>query len=284
MKGEWRLNLEHLGIEIAFPGTPPAEIRTAMVAQGFRWSGRSRVWYTKDAPDRREWVAAQDWATQGEAVGTRLTFEERMVIKAERAAARGERLVGYIESAETRAARQLHNCREIGDIRPIKQPAMVDTADMNRRAAPNTEAVKQGPKVQDKTTGGAQSERYGDPAFLARRIKECKTQLRRLNDHAREWENERPLRQAFLAFKASDGKRFGPGWDDRFAALEFACFTQEPESPPFQKLIVDVQSKLAFCQRKLEELGGATSDPGGVGATAGSEPQQGPIKTPGEVA
>lgn len=42
-----RRNLEHDGIEIAFPAKPEPEILARIKGAGFRWSSRSKVWYKK---------------------------------------------------------------------------------------------------------------------------------------------------------------------------------------------------------------------------------------------
>ncbi len=57
-----QFNPDRQGIELAFHGKPAVEIREAMKDAGFRWHGKTKVWYAKDTPARRafaEGIVAQ---------------------------------------------------------------------------------------------------------------------------------------------------------------------------------------------------------------------------------
>ena len=51
--------IESYGVEITFPAKPPAEILTALKAQGFRWNPRAKVWWrrrVKGVADLIGWI------------------------------------------------------------------------------------------------------------------------------------------------------------------------------------------------------------------------------------
>ena len=50
------LNDEKAGIEIAFPGKPEEDIRTALKTHGFRWSRFQKIWYTRQTPEKLEFA------------------------------------------------------------------------------------------------------------------------------------------------------------------------------------------------------------------------------------
>lgn len=51
-KAYWRKNEEHKGIEVVFPSSPKAEIRTALKSNGFRWHNTKKMWFAKETNDR----------------------------------------------------------------------------------------------------------------------------------------------------------------------------------------------------------------------------------------
>lgn len=51
-KAYWRKNEEHKGIEVVFPSSPKAEIRTALKSNGFRWHNTKKMWFAKETKDR----------------------------------------------------------------------------------------------------------------------------------------------------------------------------------------------------------------------------------------
>lgn len=51
-KAYWRRNEEHKGLEVVFPSTPKAEIRTALKTNGFRWHNAKKMWFAKETKDR----------------------------------------------------------------------------------------------------------------------------------------------------------------------------------------------------------------------------------------
>jgi hypothetical protein len=50
------LNEEKNGIEIRFPGIPPAGTRDRLKAAGWRWSRFNGCWYAKDTPGNRKFA------------------------------------------------------------------------------------------------------------------------------------------------------------------------------------------------------------------------------------
>ena len=51
-KAYWRKNEEHKGIEVVFPSSPKAEIRTALKVNGFRWHNTKKMWFAKETKER----------------------------------------------------------------------------------------------------------------------------------------------------------------------------------------------------------------------------------------
>lgn len=51
-KAYWRKNEEHKGIEVVFPSSPKAEIRTALKSNGFRWHNTKKMWFAKETKER----------------------------------------------------------------------------------------------------------------------------------------------------------------------------------------------------------------------------------------
>lgn len=51
-KAYWRKNEEHKGIEVVFPSSPKAEVRTALKVNGFRWHNAKKMWFAKETKER----------------------------------------------------------------------------------------------------------------------------------------------------------------------------------------------------------------------------------------
>ena len=51
-KAYWRRNEEHKGLEVVFPSSPKAEIRTALKVNGFRWHNTKKMWFAKETKER----------------------------------------------------------------------------------------------------------------------------------------------------------------------------------------------------------------------------------------
>lgn len=51
-KAYWRKNEEHKGIEVVFPSSPKAEVRTALKVNGFRWHNTKKMWFAKETKER----------------------------------------------------------------------------------------------------------------------------------------------------------------------------------------------------------------------------------------
>lgn len=49
-------NQEKSGIELIFPAKPELEVLAQLKSNGFRWSGRKKLWWAKDTEDRRNFV------------------------------------------------------------------------------------------------------------------------------------------------------------------------------------------------------------------------------------
>ena len=52
VKAYWQRNAEHKGLEVVFPSSPKAEIRTALKTNGFRWHNTKKLWFAKETKER----------------------------------------------------------------------------------------------------------------------------------------------------------------------------------------------------------------------------------------
>lgn len=63
MTARVQTNVEHNGVEIVFPAKPEQQTIEALKAGGFRYNGKTKVWYHKDTPENR--AAAEEIARTG---------------------------------------------------------------------------------------------------------------------------------------------------------------------------------------------------------------------------
>jgi len=232
---EWRVNHEHNGLEISFDGKPASSVIASLKQNGFRWAHTSKVWYAKDYTYRREFL--NTLATQGEDVAASgATFAEQMEAKAEKAGARQERLETAAEKASAEATRRFNTVHQIGDMIPMGQPVLVGHHSEGRHRAAikrmdtnmskGVEASKLAGELEHRAAAaGSNLERYNNPAFLARRIKDCETEIRKMRRNVEK----------------------NPQYADHYA--------------PY---IAQEQSKLDYCNERMEALGGVSFGPGNV--------------------
>lgn len=115
-------NLEHKGFEIHFDCKPSEEVRTKMKSAGYRWSGPQKLWYGRGC-----WAeqVAKELAVYGGEVGEKLSMEEEVERKLERAGARAIRYEERAEKAQATGEALLKTAHEMADIIPFGQPILV---------------------------------------------------------------------------------------------------------------------------------------------------------------
>lgn len=236
MNAVWRRNLEHDGIEVSFPSRPSPEIIAGLKSHGFRWSGRSRVWYAKDTPWRRQYL--DTIAVQVEDVGERLTYAERKEREAERAEARRERYDARAEKAEAAGRARFRAADQIASYIPPGQPILVghhserrhrrDVARIDNNMRRGIERMEAAKEYRYKAVAiGHNLERQNRPDFIAQRIKEAEADIRKLE---------------------RDGER-NPVWG---------------ASAQWQELRREATEKLTYWRERLEEAGGVKFGPHNV--------------------
>lgn len=190
IRGEWRANIARDTLEVSFPSKPSAEIRAGLKSMGFRWARASQVWYAPDARQRREFLATI--ADRGEDTQKPPPpFAEIFAAREARAEARRERREAWAAAAAAESVRHYHAAGRIGHTIPLGQPILVghhseaghrrDLARMDAHLRRSVEARERAKHHEDRAeAAGASLRGYNRPDFLARRIRECEAEIRRL--------------------------------------------------------------------------------------------------------
>ena len=272
---EWRVNHEHNGLEVSFDGKPAPSVIASLKQNGFRWAQTSKVWYAKDYPHRREFL--NTLATQGaDVAASGASFAERMEEKAERAEARQDRLETAAEKASAEATRRFNTVHQIGDMIPMGQPILVGHHSEGRHRAAikrmdtnmskGVEATKLAQHLEQRAAStGANLKGYDKPGFLARRIKECEAELRKLQKSQANFEANKPIRDAYRAAVAEGST--GPEWQEKTGPGGAWYYMNQYGVTPddhYTRLIEEQQSKLDYCNERMEALGGVRFGPGNI--------------------
>ena len=190
-------NLETTKIELHFEKSEYAAFSNEQkreLKSAFLFSGKGKCWVSR-AKEPNLWrakqVAAKLGFTEEQREGERLAYGEQLERQAERAEARAERYEGYADNAEKRREqlqKPLEGMR--GDIAFFTQPNINSSAGRaftNRRERMyaqyergfeeyrKSEYFKGRAQTARETASNA---RLDDPAYLDRRIKECKKEIR----------------------------------------------------------------------------------------------------------
>ena len=243
----WRFNFEHNGIEISFPGKPDETIRDQLKGAGFKWSGRSRVWYAKGRQDRVD--LAKELAEKGDNVGEDLTFADKMAKKEERAENRAVRFAAKAEKASERSDELIERAHKMSDIIPFGQPILIghhsEGRDRNyrdkiqntyRRAVAEDEKAKYFENRAN--ASGDFKERTYNVGALQRKICECDKNIRRIVKYM----------DLHIYRSDSDRVRAKRGLQDE--RLEFIS---KSTLNSYEKMISSEEEKLSYWRGKLDE-------------------------------
>ena len=191
-------NLETTKIELHFEKSEYAALtadQKADLKSAFLWSRTGSCWVSRAKEPNLWWakqVAAKLGFTEEQREGERLSFSEQVERQAERAERRAERYEQYAESAERRgAALQQPLNRMRGDIAFFTQPIIAGHAGSQAFARRREKMFVQYEKgfeeyrksgyFQDRARTAretADGAKYRDVAYLDRRIKECKREIK----------------------------------------------------------------------------------------------------------
>lgn len=255
-------NLETTKIELHFE---KAEFDALSAEQkqelkgAFLWSSRGKCWVSR-AKEPNLWrairVAKSLGFTEEQRNGERLSFAERVEQQAERAEARADRLEGYAENAAERA-RQLRKPMEDmrGDIAFFTQPNISSaggrafTRSRERifeRYEKGFDEYRKSEYFKQKAATArntAEQAKYNDPAYLNRRIKECKKEITQRNKNALHYE------KTIQAIERGETRRHISG--EPFTVEEARNWYEHE-----LELIEVAIDKQAYLENRLEEIGG----------------------------
>ena len=190
-------NLETTKIELHFEKSEYANLTDEQKRElkgAFLWSKSGRCWVSRAKEPhlyRATEVAAKLGCSEEQREGERLTYAEQLERQAERAEARADRYEEYAESAAGRAERlqkPIANMR--GDISFFTQPNINSSAGrtfknqrerMFQQYERGFEEYRKSSYFKDRADtarGTATQAQFDNPAYLDRRIKDCKKEVR----------------------------------------------------------------------------------------------------------
>jgi hypothetical protein len=190
-------NLETTKIELHFEKsdyTALTDEQKRELKSAFLWSNYGKCWVSR-AKEPNLWktkqIAAKLGFTEEQREGERLTYAEQLERQTERAEARADRYEGYADNAAERATqlqKSLNNMR--GDIAFFTQPNINSSSGraftnqrerMYNRYNKGFEEYRKSDYFKEKAEiarGTASQAQFSNPAYLDRRIKECKKEIR----------------------------------------------------------------------------------------------------------
>ena len=191
-------NLETTKIELHFEKSEYTALSTeqkANLKSAFLWSRTGGCWVSRAKGPNLWWakqVAAKLGFTEEQREGERLSFSEQVERQAERAEKRAERYEQYAENAERRrASLQAPLNRMHGDVAFFTQPIIAGHAAsqvfarqrerMFAKYEKGFEEYRKSSYFQDRARTAratADGAKYRDVAYLDRRIKECRKEIR----------------------------------------------------------------------------------------------------------
>lgn len=255
-------NLETTKIELHFEKAEYDALSAEQkqeLKSAFLWSNRGKCWVSR-AKEPNLWrakqIAQKLGFTEEKREGERLSFSEQVERQAERAEARADRMEKYAENAETRAEQLQKPLDSMhGDIAFFTQPNINTAAGraFTREREKLFERYRKGfdeyrkseyfkSKAADARTTAEQA-KYSDPAYLNRRIKECKKEIEARNKNALHYE------ETIQALKRGEIRRRYNG-DTLTLDETYKWYDHELE------LIEVAIDKLAYLENRLDEIGG----------------------------
>ncbi|OPY56071.1 MAG: hypothetical protein A4E49_00305 [Methanosaeta sp. PtaU1.Bin112] len=216
MTATWNRNLEHEGLQFQSDCKPSQEIINKLKANGFKWSGRQKLWYAKEQPYRVELL--NSIATYEGEIGERLTFAEKIDRKTTKAEDRAEYFGEKAEKAHEEASNLLEIAHKMADVIPLGQPILVghhsEKRDRNYRARIDNkyrkafETEDKAKYCEHRASAALETiDRTFDVGVILRRIKKLEVQQRsnllESDKHIARWE------AALFRFKAGiDSERY----------------------------------------------------------------------------
>lgn len=196
-------NLETTKIELHFEKAEYDALSAEQkqeLKSNFLWSNHGKCWVSR-AKEPNLWrairVAKSLGFTEEQREGERLTFAEQVERQSERAEARAERYESYSENAEKRAESLQKPINDMhGDIAFFTQPNINTSAGraFTRRREKmwgqytnGFEEYRKSSYFKEKAATArntAEQAQYRDPAYLDRRITECKKEIEKRNKNA----------------------------------------------------------------------------------------------------
>lgn len=255
-------NLETTKIELHFEKSEYnalSEEQKKKIKSNFLWSRRGCCWVSR-AKEPNLWLARQVAKelgfTEEQRSGERLTYAEQIERQSERAEARAERYSEYADNAERRAGQLQKPINDMhGDIAFFTQPNINTSsgrAFTNRRNRmfeqyeKGFEEYRKSEYFKERAAAAlsaASNDKFKDPAYLDRRIRECKKEIK-----ARE-KNIISYEEALYAIEKGETKKWYNG--EVLTAEEVSSWIDRE-----LELVEKAMDKQGYLENCLDELGG----------------------------
>lgn len=255
-------NLETTKIELHFEKSEYnalSEEQKKKIKSNFLWSRRGCCWVSR-AKEPNLWLARQVAKelgfTEEQRSGERLTYAEQIERQSERAEARAERYSEYADNAERRAGQLQKPINDMhGDIAFFTQPNINTSsgrAFTNRRNRmfeqyeKGFEEYRKSEYFKERAAAAlsaASNDKFKDPAYLDRRIRECKKEIK-----ARE-KNIISYEEALYAIEKGETKKRYNG--EVLTAEEVSSWIDRE-----LELVEKAMDKQGYLENCLDELGG----------------------------
>ena len=255
-------NLETTKIELHFEKAEYDALSAEQkqeLKSSFLWSNRGKCWVSR-AKEPNLWrakeVAKKLGFTEEQRKGERLSFAEQVDRQSERAEARADRMEKYAENAVIRAEELQKPLNDKhGDIAFFTQPNINSTGgraftryrdklyERYRRGMDEYRKSEYFLEKAETARNTASQAKYSDPAYLDRRIKECKKEIEARNKNALHYE------ETIQALKRGEIRR---RYNGDTLTLDETCEWYDHEL----ELIEVAIDKLAYLENRLDEIGG----------------------------
>jgi hypothetical protein len=262
MMKNYIFNLETTKIELHFDKTDYdalSDEQKRELKSAFLWSRTGKCWVSR-AKEPNLWRAKQAAQklgfTEEQREGERLSYAEQLERQAERAEARADRYEGYADNAAKRGGnlqKELDSFR--GDIAFFTQPNVNSSSGraftnyrekLYARHQKGFEEYRKSDYFRDRAQTAretASQAQFDNPAYLDRRIKECKKEIRKREKNLIYYED------ILCAVETGEEKKWRGG----------EVVTVESVKPLIGReleLVEKAMDKQAYLENRLEELGG----------------------------
>ena len=173
------------------------EDKKRLLKSNYLFRGKLKVWVSRAKFPNLYFaksVAKELGFTDGKTVGERLSYAEQMEKRTERAEARADRYLGYAENAKKRGSKLQKELNDIhGDIAFFTQPIITGHAGSESfakrrqriydRYDKGMEEYRKSEYFQERAAIAmvtAENAKLKDPTYLNNRIKECKTEIKKI--------------------------------------------------------------------------------------------------------